>query len=203
MNHTLSRLFGPFLISLLILIASGCGGTRRPVVYYNLSQMEAAPRKDVPTQNKHLAIGVGPIELPEALNRSQIAARLDNQRLTYSDYNRWSGSLRDEFATTLMEDIARQLPEQTPTALFPWASHFQPSHRLVVSISQFDGQLGGEVILAARWAITNGDGKESLLTRKSTIRVKAAGSQYQDLVSAQSQAVAELSTEIATALSTL
>jgi len=191
------------LLPLLILTATGCGGTRRLVVYYNLTQIDAGHRHDTQFKNTKITLGIGPIELPESLDRTQIASRLDNQRLTYSDFNRWSGSLRDGFATVLMEDIAVQLPEQTATALFPWAKHFQPSHRLVVSVSQFDGQLGGEVILAARWTVTSGDGQDSLATRKSTIRIKTVGDQYQDLVSAQSQALAELSTEIATALASL
>lgn len=203
MRHSLSRLYRPVLVILVILITSGCGGTRRPVVYYNLSQADNFSRQEAGPQHKNLALGIGPIQLPESLSRSQIASRLDDQRLTFSDYNRWSGSLNDDFASVLMENIAAQLPKQTPTALFPWEKHFQPSHRLVVNVSQFDGQLGEEVTLTARWTITSGDGKSSLLTRKSSIRVKTTGNQYQDLVSAQSQAVADFSTEIATALSSL
>lgn len=202
-THSPTRLFRASLLLLLLLITYGCGGARRPVIYYNLSQTTTEHRPETGPHNKILALGIGPIQLPESLSRPQIASRLDNQRLTYSDYNRWSGSLSDDFASVLMENLAAYLPEQTPTALFPWAKHFKPSHRLVVTISQFDGQLGGEIILITRWAITNSEGKEPLITRKSTIRVKANGDQYQDLVSAQSQAVAEFASEIATALATL
>lgn len=203
MSNYTSRRSRAFLFSLLIMIISGCSGTRRPVMYYNLSQTEIEFQQQIDFLHKDLALGIGPIQLPESLSRLQIASRLDSQRLTYSDYNRWSGSLSEDFASVLMEDIAAQLPKETSTALFPWAKHFHPSHRLVVNVSQFDGQLGGEVILTARWTITSSDGKEPLVTRKSTVRITTNGSQYHDLVSAQSQAVADLSSEIATALSTL
>lgn len=203
MNHTPTRQSRLLMIFLLTLITSGCGGTQRPVIYYNLSQAELEHRQETGTKNKNFALGIGPIQFPESLSRIQIVSRLDNQRLTYSDSNRWSGPLHDSFASVLMEDIAAQLPEQTPTALFPWAKYFQPSHRLLVDVSQFDGQLGGEVILIARWTITNGDGKTALFSQKSTVRVKTNGAQYQDLVSAQSQAVANLSQEIITALASL
>lgn len=188
------------LFFVLILVVAGCG-SHQPVVYYNLTSLPAAQEEGqgVPA-GERLAIGVGPVSFPESLSRPQIALRLDSQSLKYDDFHRWSGPLNDEFAEVLMEDLAARLPLQTNVALFPWGGYFQPTHRLIVNITQFDGQLDGEVILTGRWTIANAAGKETLVARKSTIRVKVTGPQYQDLVAAQSQAVAELSAEIVAAL---
>lgn len=197
LTHALTRFV---LGCLLALFVSGCGA-RQPVVYYHLTPLPVEGNAPVAAaMPERLALGIEPVLFPEALSRAQIAARLDHQSLKYDDLHRWSTPLAEDFAAVLREDLAVHLANQAKVATFPWGSFFHPSHRLVLNVSRFDGQLGDEAVLAARWTITDGSGKEALRDGKSTIRVKTAGNQYQDLVSAQSQAVADLAKEIATAL---
>lgn len=188
---------GPLLLALL---AGGCGA-RQPVTYFNLTPI-AAERQEAKggDTTDPLSIGVGPVTLPDSLSRAQIASRLDSQRLRYDDFHRWSSPLADDFAEVLLEDLAAQLPTRTTVALFPWGGYFQPTHRVVVQVSLFDGTLGGEVVLKARWTLTDGSAKETMASRHSVITVKVEGEGYEGLVTAQSQAVADLSREIATAL---
>lgn len=189
------------LAALLLLLLSGCGA-RQAVTYYNLTAQ--APDGGAPAatgERGPLAIGVGPVTLPEALSRAQIALRLNGQSLRFDDYHRWSNPLADDFAQVLLDDIAARLPTQTQVALFPWGGYFRPSHRLVVNVSHFDGALAGEVELRAKWTIIDGTGKETIASRQAVIRVKVAGDQYQDLVTAQSRAVADLADEMVAALS--
>ncbi|MDD5757567.1 MAG: PqiC family protein [Desulfobulbaceae bacterium] len=201
MTRTPSQTFHFCLGLLLAVLNAGCSATSQPVNYYNLAPVEAVQhRANNKPVRQPLAIGIGPIQFPDALSRAQIAARIDQEHLTFSDSHRWSGSLADDFANVLLEDIAILLPEQTAFALFPWGSYFQPTHRLVLTVSRFDGSLANEVLLTARWTITNSSGKEAILSRKSTIKVKVTGHTYPELVSSQSQAVADLATEIANAL---
>ena len=192
-----TRIFGGCLLALFI---SGCG-SKQPVTYYNLTPLPSAQPRPRPSEtHPPMAIGIGPVQLPDALSRVQIAARLNPQRLKYDDSQRWSGSLSDDFVVVLTEDIAARLPEQATVAAFPWGSYFQPSHRLVLNVSRFDGTPGAEVELSARWTITDSSGKETLLSRKSTLQVKVTGDDFQSLVTAHSQALADLAQEIATAL---
>lgn len=184
--------------SFLALLIAGCVNTQSPITYYNLTPLVAERQAlEVTGAYKPLAVGIGPVSFPEALDQDGIASRLDAQRLMYNDFHRWSGSLAKGFTDVLMEDLASRLPAETTIAVLPWGSFFQPTCRLTLHVIQFDGKLGDEVVLNARWTLTNASGKEALLTRKSTIRVKTAGKDYQDLVAALSQAVAEFSTEIA------
>jgi len=189
------------LACLLPALLCGCSVSRQAVVYYNLTPLTAAHPDHGPADSgRPLALGVGPITLPESLSRAQIAVRLDAQRLRYDDANRWSGSLAEDFAAVLLDDLATQLPAQASITLFPWGGWFQPSHRLVINVSRFDGALNGEVVLKARWTIANASGKETMVARQSTITVKVTAAGYPGLVAAQSQAVADLATEIAAAL---
>jgi len=188
---------------LLALLCSGCGASP-PVIYYNLTSLSVdQPRLAMKGANLPLAIGLGPVSFPEALNRTQIAARLDPQRLQYSNVHRWSGPLEEGFSEVLLEDLAAHLPEDSRLALFPWEGYFRPTRRLILQVSRFDGALAGEVVLTARWTITNPVGKETLLSRQSRIQVPVAGEGYDDLVIAESRAVADLAGEIAEALAGL
>lgn len=200
-NRPTPRLICLFLACLLTALIAGCGGPRQPVVYYNLTPVTVEPgRQGTSGPQEPMAIGIGPVIFPDALNRAQIASRLDPQRLQYSDVHRWSGSLADNFASVLMEDIAAQLPATASVALFPWGGYFQPTRRLYINVSRFDGKFHDEAVLEARWSLTNATGKETILSRKSVLQVKVAANNYQDLVSAQSQAVADLAKEIVAAL---
>lgn len=188
------------LLCALLLLVHGCAA-RHAVTYYNLTPQPPDRRVTEATEaNARLAIGVGPVSLPESVSRSQIALRLDAQSLRFDDYHRWSNPLADDFAQVLLDDLATRLPTDSQMALFPWGKYFQPSHRIVVNVSHFDGALAGEVELKARWTITNGTAKESLAVKQSRIRVKVAGGEYQDLVTAHSRAVAQLAEEMAAAL---
>lgn len=198
---TRTRLLCLSLASLLAFLLTGCGHSSQPVVYYNLTPLTLDHHQQASTGgNPPLAIGVGPITLPESLDRPQIASRIDAQRLRFDDYNRWSGPLADDFSEVLMDDIATLLPAKATVALYPWGGYFQPTHRVVVNVSRFDGSLSNLVVLKARWTITDGSGKEGLATHRSEITIKVPGSRYKDLVIAQSQAVADLAKEIAAAL---
>ena len=46
---------------------------------------------------------------------------------------------------------------------FPWMHHFQPTYRVIIDVVRFDGSLDGEVVLSARWAIADADGKDYLV----------------------------------------
>jgi len=201
MNRGASFAIRFFCGCLLVVLFSGCG-VRPHVTYYNLTSISTEqPRLVSKGGRLPLALGLGPVAFPEALSRAQIAARLDPQRLQYSDVHRWSGSLVEGFSEVLLEDLAAHLPEGSTIALFPWEGYFRPTHRLVLQVTRFDGALAGEVVLTVRWTITSQADKETLLSRQSMIQVPVGGEGgYYDLVSAQSRAVADLAQEIAGAL---
>lgn len=191
------RLLVGYLLTLMI---AGCASPQ-PVTYYNLTPVAPEHREPGPGGSAgRLAIGVGPVSLPEGLGRAQIASRLDAERLHFADAHRWSGHLAEEFAQVLTEDIAARLPAEATVALFPWGGYFRPSRRVVVTVTRFDGAPNGEAVLMARWTITDGSGKEALVSRQSTIAVKVAGDRYQDLVHAQSRALADLASAVVAAL---
>jgi len=193
-NRLSLAFFGVFL-SLV-----GCGKPSPPVTFYNLAPINAAPAAVAASSSPVLMVGIGPVLLPESLGRAQIAARIDEQSIKFDEFHRWSGSLEEDFFKVLLEDLAANLPASTQVAAFPWGAYFQPTHWVKIDVRQFDGMLGGDVILEARWVVTSGDGKKLLAGRKSLIRTSVKGPDFEHLVAAQSEAVAALAGEIADAI---
>jgi hypothetical protein len=69
-------------------------------------------------------------------------------------------------------------------------------------VVQFDGILGGDVILIAKWGLFDAGGKKLLLGKGSSFKEPTGAATYEALVAAESRAVAALSREIADAIRT-
>jgi uncharacterized lipoprotein YmbA len=75
--------------------------------------------------------------------------------------------------------------------------HFKPTYRVMVDVIRLDGAIDGEAVLSARWAISDAEGKEFLVGKKSVYNQPLEDATYAALIKAESQVVAELSKEIA------
>ena len=181
----------------LALIVIGCGSTA-PAKYYTLS---ALPRPPAATAagRPHRVVGIGPVTVPDFLDRPQIVTRVGENKLALSEIHRWAGRLKDEFARVLAEDIALTLGSDR-VFVFPRATDMEPSHRVEVDVLRFEGEFGKEVVLSARWVLSSEPARETLVARQSLIREPVSSSEYDALVTAQSRAIASLSREIAAAI---
>ena len=186
---------GNWYIIITALLLAGCGGTQ-PVQFYTLSSLNGTqnPSSDL-SVGKEVAIGVGPVEFPELLNKPQIVTRTGSHKLHVDEFHRWGSPLDEDFTSVLAENLSTLLGTNR-TAVFPWGGHFQPASPIVMNVQQFDGQPGGYVTLNATWTVLGRDAYE-LVTRRSVIEEQASGGGYESLVSAESRAVSVLSREIA------
>jgi hypothetical protein len=69
-----------------------------------------------------------------------------------------------------------------------------------VEVAQFDGTLGGDVVLIAKWGLFEQEGKKLLVGKRSSFKEPTGAATYEALVAAESRAVAALSREIAEAI---
>jgi hypothetical protein len=70
-------------------------------------------------------------------------------------------------------------------------------------VIRFDGQPGGEVELKVRWLLQEAEPGKLLLVRSSLIREPVEGTNYEALVAAEGEALAELAREMAAAIQRL
>lgn len=178
--------------ALLFLLTAGCAQSL-PSDFFVLTPMadNATAQAGEP-----MSLGVGPVKIPEYLNRPQIVTRPGPNQLDVNEFNRWGGSL----AANITSVVARNLSVLLGTDevyVFPGSDPATPRYRVILSITRFDGVLDGDMELDARWIITGPRRREQLGSGRSVIREATNGSGYEDYVAAQSRALETLSREIA------
>ena len=185
---------------LTVLLLAGCAGKSPRVDFYLLSA-DARSMGDANVAGKcsGQAISVGPISWPRYLDQPRIVTRAGTNRLEASEFNRWGGSLEDDFSRTVIRNLSNLLQSELVMS-YRRSAHFAPVYRVEMDIQQFDGQLGGDVILEAKWSIIAETSGELEKVAISTIQKSTSGSDYEALVNASSMAVAQLSEEIAVQL---
>jgi uncharacterized lipoprotein YmbA len=181
------------LAFVMIMLISGCGAVTSSSEFYMLKPLtsEPSPQGGV----KGLVLGVGPASFPEYLNRPQLITRESPIKVRVNEFQRWAGSLQEDFLQVLAENLSLLLDSDKVLA-HPWGNYFEVGYKVPLDVQQFDGTPGEAVFLNVRWSVLSGDDKV-LVTRKSVIKIDVAGTDYDALVLAESQALAKLSKEIA------
>lgn len=186
---------------LAVLLLAGCAGTSPRVDFYVLSA-DAKAVAGVAGSCSSQAISVGPVSWPRYLDQPRIITRAGTNRLEASEFNRWGGSLEDDFVRTAIENLSALLQSEL-VVNYRRSGNFSPAYRVEMVVLRFDGQLGGEVALDVKWGVINeATGKYELVTT-SNIQKGTSGQDYDALVNASSMALSQLSEEIAAQLAQL
>ena len=194
----MSGLCGLFLTLLL----ASCGGKPPTVVYYSLASMEQSEPDPQLIADLDVVLGVGPVTVPEALKKVQIATRTGGNRYHFNEFHRWAGMVEKDISSVLGNNLGLLLNTDR-IAFFPWMHYFEPDYRLVVEIIQFDSDLKGDAVLNARWFVNNATGENILASGKSTYRQTLENPSYEALVDAESLVLAAFSIDLAVELKAL
>lgn len=173
---------------------SGCA-TSKKADFYQLEERTDVSLTGVETGH---IIGIGPIQLPEYLNRPQIVTRLSQYHLNVSEFNRWVEPVNDSISRLLVINLSNNL-NSNRVYLVPRNDREQPLElRIAIDFGRFDGQLGKEVFLEVRWTIFDKNNKP-VMTKVSLITTEVNGVTYTDLVRSMNLALQNLGEEIAQA----
>jgi uncharacterized lipoprotein YmbA len=187
----------PILMAVLAgWIFTGCLGGSPAVEYYTFDTMKPSADEAIADVNRQVAVSVGPVHLPSYLDRQQIATRPGGSRVRYDEFNRWAGVLDTEIPRTLAENLRILLASDRVVA-YPLIASFSLDYHVGVQIERFDGTLGGDASLTARWIILSEDRGDTLAVERSDLHAKVDSSSYSDLARAHSQLLVDLSREIA------
>jgi uncharacterized lipoprotein YmbA len=176
---------------------AGCGSTS-PSSFYLLEAMPDSLAAGGDTEGPVIAIG--PISVPDYLNRPQIVSRKGETGILLAEYDRWAEPLQDSFTRVMALNLGHLLSTDRLT-LFPWQGSMPLDYRISVNVFRFDCDEEGPFVLSARWTLFGEDGKEVIAMRKSTFQKSLEDPyDYDAMVSAASEAVADLTREIASAI---
>ena len=188
------------IVLLTVLVISACSATSPQVVFYTLGvDAPVTQSAAAGTACSNTGIGVGPVNWPRYLDQPRIVTRSGPNKLYFDEFHRWGGSLQDDFEQVLKRNLSTLL-QTSKVSGSRISRRFTPDYRVELDIRQFEGQLGSEVVLDASWLVIDQQTGKTMRLRDSMITRQVSGQGYEALVRASSQAVTELSGEIATEL---
>src|SRR5512135_1083107 len=89
----------------LAVLLCACGSTA-PSRFYTLSPVAVnAPMDRDPLPQGGLTVGVGPVGIPDYLERPHIVTRNGDNGLDLAEYDRWAGSLKQDIMRVLIQDL--------------------------------------------------------------------------------------------------
>ena len=183
------------LITMSILVISGCAPTPPPTYF----QLEEPANIQLSGIERGITVGVGPLNLPSYLDRPQIVTRATEHQLELSEFNRWAEPLKESMLRVIAVNLSNKL-ESTRIFGNPRRSSGVPlEFKVEINVARFDGRLGGEVLLVARWILADRE-SQVISTKVSIIREQSSGDGYDALIQAQNETLRKLSDEIADAI---
>jgi uncharacterized lipoprotein YmbA len=182
-----------------VLVISGCASSASTRFFLLAPLESAATQSEIRVLGQRPSLGVGPVSVPQYLDRPQIVTRSDRNNVALGEFEQWSEPLANNIARVLMVNLSL-LTGSDEVVLFPWRLKTVP-YQIPVRVLRFDGKLGGECTLVAAWRIIETKNDQTLLSRTSRLQSQAAGGGYDAMVVAMNEALAVLSREIAAGIS--
>ncbi len=194
-----------FSIILNCLCFAGCGTLSPrpdPSRFFTLTaiaQPGAMPAKGS-TNSAGVALGIGPIKLPGYLDHQEIVTRVSPNRIDLSEYDRWAEPLDTNFSRVVGQNLSVLLHTDR-LVFYPWELNRRPDYQVTIEVLRFESNTQGNVQLSARWEILDTNKRLSLQAGESGITRQPTAPSTDASVAALSEALADLSREIANAVS--
>lgn len=146
-----------------------------------------------------IAIGLGPIHLPEYLERPELVIRTSPNGLDLSESDRWAEPLADNFRNVLTNDLSNLL-RVTNIRQFPWYPGTHLDFVVQIQVQRFEADTSHKAELIANWELMTGQGNQVVATRQTHVTQVSSSLAGDAVAGALSKNVAELAQDIASAI---
>ena len=180
-----------------LFLLSGCSISPR-VTYYTLNAA-ATPEGSAPAPAID-SVTIGPVTLPEVLDRQLLVVRTTATQVDILEFNRWAAPLKSEIPRIISENLTI-LVKPVRVSTYPQNAGVDADYRILVDIQQFEMTAREGVVLDALWSVRRAAGGVPR-TGRSVVSEPAGAAGYDALVAAQSRALATMSRDLARALRT-
>lgn len=135
------------------------------------------------------SIAVGPVSVPEMVDRPQLVVRTTAHEVVLAEQARWAEPLKSAIARVVAANLAAELGMRLAGA------RSDADYRVTLDILRFDSGPGEAALIDAAWTVIGPKGVRR--TGRSVVRQKAESKYYDGLAAAHSAALAAISKEIA------
>ena len=146
----------------------GCGTSPASKFYLLSDNATQFPSGSTPS------LGVGPIEIPEYLNRNAIVYAGEGNRLHIANSDRWAEPLDSGVSRVISLNLASLLNTQDVQS-YPWSKSTAPTYAVAVTVLNLDADDQG-ARLVAEWHLYKAHKREDLLRRVNKLDYAFSGS---------------------------
>jgi uncharacterized lipoprotein YmbA len=193
-------------VAAVVLGASAAGGCLSPrpdpSKFFVLTPVGAASNPIAPaglTSTSIPTVGIGPIKLPEYLDRDEVVTRVGPNRLELSDQDRWAEPLDNNFKQVIAQDLTQLLGTHSIT-FYPWPGTTRVDYQVRIDVYRFETDPSAHAQLVAHWQVLDGSGK-LLYANDSNLSEQAQPGE--PVAAALSRTVNGLARQIASAIQSL
>lgn len=182
------------LFTAVAIALASCGGSPIKENFYTLS----GPQAPMPAASAAPAsIFVGPVTVPEAVDRLPMVLRTAANQVEISDAHRWAEPLKAAIPRVLAETLMREIA--TPNVRYTRAgSPLDADFRVAVEVQRFESSLAQGATVDALWTVTPRQGKPR--NGRSTVSEPAASADPAGVAAAHSRALERVGRDIAAAI---
>lgn len=179
------------------ILLAACGSAPKDK-FYTLAPASATTPAATASAPACYGVAIGPVRVPEALDRTQMVVREGPNRVEILDQHRWAGSLRSEIARALAAGVGAQLPE-AQVSVHDGQAGRNAAYRVAVDIERFDATVNDSVAVQALWTIRQEGGKELGSGRFAATEPTGPGG-HDAIAGAYAKALSAMSAQVAQAV---
>ncbi len=186
-------------LALSLGLAQACTSSP-PVHLYTLSSMEVSGHFPSAQSAKDRRIMVGPLSIPDVVDRPQMVVRSGPNQVILVDDHRWAEPLKSEVTRVIAENIGR-LMESGRVWAYPENAGGLLDYRVLVAIQLFESTPGRDAVIDALWTVQSlrQAGSETK-TGRSRVEESISGKGYEAIAAAHSRALGVVSRDIVEAI---
>ncbi len=153
---------GHLLLALTLSLAlAGCGTSPASNYYLLSSDTGQTPSGSTPS------IGVGPVKIPEYLNRNAFIYNREGNRLHIASFERWAEPMDSGISRVVSLNLASLLDTQDVQG-YPWPRSERPEYAVEISLLSLDAS-DRKASLVAEWRLHRPQSNETIIRRISKL----------------------------------
>ncbi len=181
------------LLSCLVLVMVACS-TTPPSSYYRLTA-----RESLPAGSSGPALGVGPVSIPQYLDRDGLVRSDGANALQIATSERWAEPLDQGITRVVSMNLAGLLQTQN-VQLFPWHPDRRPDYGVKIRVLGMDANQE-QASLVVEWLLHNVEPDSAVQRQLSEYHVPLSGTGAREISAAYSDLLYQLSKDVASAVS--
>jgi uncharacterized protein len=191
----------------LSFLAVGCGTPSKEYFYtlsdYTLSDYTVGhlATDDAAATESNYSVAIGPVSVPEGVDRPQMVVRAGGNRVEMSELHRWAEPLKSEIPRVLAVHLRRAL-RTARIGTADQSASLDADYRIAVDVQRFESTLGQGVTIEALWSVRAAEGG-SVRAGRSVVSEPARGADHEALAAAHGRTLAQMAGELAGAIRSL